>query len=161
MRGFAVATAAATMVGQSLGMNKPDRAQRSALVSYALGGGIMVVVGIGFIFFGRIGADLFSEDPQVQQLTTQALFITGFIQAGFAAAMVFGGSLRGAGDTMAVMLLNAVSVLTLRVTGVWYVAHVLHKGLAAVWIVLASELTIRGLLITARFFQGGWKRIRV
>src|SRR6185369_4246657 len=84
MMGFAVATAAATMVGQILGMKRPHRAERAAWISYAFGGGIMALLGIGFILFGRYPAMMFSKDPQVVELTTRCLFITGFIQSGFA-----------------------------------------------------------------------------
>ena len=61
MTGFAVATAAATMVGQSLGMRYLHRATRSAYVGYAVGGGIMVTAGIGFILFGNIRPMLFTR----------------------------------------------------------------------------------------------------
>ena len=100
------------------------------------------------------------SSAQIVALTTRCLMITGFIQSGFAANLVFGGALRGAGDTLTVMLLNLASVVTLRFTGVLYVGYH-HLGLAAVWVCLSSELFIRGSLVTARFFQGGWKRVIV
>jgi putative MATE family efflux protein len=161
MMGFAVATAVATMVGQSLGMKRPDRARRCAYLAYALGGGIMITAGIGFILFGKYPAMLFSEDPVVRALTTRCLFTTGFIQCGFAAALIFGGALRGAGDTMAVMFLSAFSVFVFRLGGVIVAVHWLHIGLGGVWIVLCVELMIRGSLIFGRFVQGGWKKIAV
>src|SRR5262249_39987999 len=46
--GFAVATAAATMAGQSLGMKNPGRATRSAYLAYAMGGSIMTCCGLIF-----------------------------------------------------------------------------------------------------------------
>ena len=121
----------------------------------------MALLGIGFILFGRYPAMMFSKDPQVVELTTRCLFITGFIQSGFASALIFSGALRGAGDTLVVMILSAASMFGLRFLGVLVVVHVLHRGLTAVWIVLASELFIRGLLIFVRFRHGGWKRIAV
>jgi putative MATE family efflux protein len=159
--GFAVATATATMVGQSLGMKRPHRAERAAYLSYALGGGIMIVAGFGFIFFGKYPAMLFSDDPTVRVLTTRCLFITGFIQSGFAAALIFGGALRGAGDTFAVFLLLLINMFCIRLLGVYLVARVFHLGLPAVWVVLASELFIRGCLMFIRFRHGGWKKIAV
>jgi putative MATE family efflux protein len=161
MMGFAVATAAATMVGQSLGMNQPRRAQRCGYLAYALAGGIMTLMGIAFILFGKYPAMLFSDDPLVRQLTTRCLFITGFIQSGFAAAMVFSGALRGAGDTMVPMVLNAASMFLIRFAGVFLVAHVLHYGLGATWIVLCADLVIRGILMFVRFANGRWKAIAV
>jgi Na+-driven multidrug efflux pump len=161
MLGFAVATATATMVGQSLGMKRPHRAARAAYISYVLAGGIMFLAGIGFILFGKYPAMFFSEDPAVQQLTTRCLFITGFCQAGFAGALVFGGALRGAGDTLAVLLLLIGNMFVIRLLGVFLVAHVFKLGLAAVWCVLATELFTRGIVMFARFQHGGWKKIAV
>jgi Na+-driven multidrug efflux pump len=56
---------------------------------------------------------------------------------------------------------NLVSILLIRLTGVLIVGWYLRLGLAAVWIVLAGELVIRGLLIYGRFLHGGWKRVEV
>lgn len=161
MMGYAVATAVATMVGISLGMKSDDRARRCAYLGYLVGGSFMTLAGIVFIFFGRYPAMFLSDDPQVQQMVTQCLFITGFIQAGFAGALIFGGALRGAGDTFAVMLLLLVNMFAIRLLGVFLVAHVFKLGLAATWCVLAGELGSRGLVLFVRFRHGAWSRITV
>jgi putative MATE family efflux protein len=161
MMGFAVATAVATMVGQSLGMGRPIRAQRSAYVGYALGGGIMTFAGIVFIVLHRWLATLLSDDPRTQQLASTCLLITGFIQCGFAAAMIFNSALRGAGDTFAAMVLNTASVFAVRLFGVYVAVKWLNLGLAAVWIVLGGEMMLRGGMMYARFLHGGWKKISV
>jgi putative MATE family efflux protein len=161
MMGFAVATAVATMVGQSLGMKKPARAQRSAYVGYAVGGGIMTCVGIIFILFNKQLAMILSADTLTQQLASKCLFITGFIQCGFAAAMIFSSALRGAGDTLSVMMLNTTSVFAVRLVGVIFVVKYVGFGLTGVWIVLSSEMMLRGAIMYGRFLHGGWKRIEV
>jgi putative MATE family efflux protein len=137
--GWAFATAAATIVGQSLGMNDPRRAKRGAYLAYALGGGVMTLCGVAFILFGRhFAAWMLPNQPAVAALTAQCLFVTGFIQSGFAASMIFSGALRGAGDTVAVMAINLLSTLALRLAGVLVVVFIFKQGLLAVWIVLAS-----------------------
>ena len=162
MSGIAFGTAGATLVGISLGMGDPRRATRCAYAAYAVGGGLMTVMGILFITLGRYPAQwLAPPQGNIIALTTRCLFITGFIQSGFAANLIFGGALRGAGDTFAVMRLNLISVISLRFSGVVYVGLILKKGLPAIWCVLASELFIRGSIIYGRFLQGGWKRVRV
>ncbi|HEV2295170.1 MAG TPA: MATE family efflux transporter [Tepidisphaeraceae bacterium] len=160
MTGFAIAVAVTTMVGQSLGMKDPRRAQRAAYLGYAIGGGFMTLVGVLFIFFAQYPAALLAGDPAIRDLTAKCLQITGFCQAGFAAAIIFGGALRGAGDTFAVMLITMVSILTLRLGGVWLLGYY-RQPLAVIWILLACDLFIRGLLVYGRFLHGGWKRIRV
>lgn len=161
MVGFAVATAAATLVGQSLGMRDPQRATRAAYLAYLVGGGAMTALGIVFITLGRYPAQWIGANQQIADLTTRCLFITGFIQCGFASNAIFGGSLRGAGDTLSVMLLNLASVLTIRLVGVMIVGAYLHMGLPAIWVVLSCELFTRGFLVYLRFLHGGWKETRV
>ena len=161
MCGFAVAAAAATMVGQSLGMNNPRRATRSAYLAYAVGGAFMTLCGLAFIFAGDLFANWLSANERIADLTARCLFITGFIQCGFAAAAIFGGALRGAGDTLAVMILSLSSILFIRLAGSLFVGVYLGKGLVGIWVVLAIELFLRGVLIYARFLHGGWRHVKV
>jgi putative MATE family efflux protein len=160
MTGYAISIAVATMVGQSLGRKDPRRAGRSAYLGYAVGGGFMALMGLGFIFFAQIPASLLAVDPSVRELTARCLRITGFCQAGFAASIIFGGALRGAGDTVMVMLLVTASVVLIRGGGV-YIMGQYHEPLWMIWIILASDLFVRGILVYGRFLQGGWKKIRV
>ena len=161
MAGFAAATAAATMVGQSLGMRDPRLARRYGYAAYLLGGGLMTLCGLSFIVFGRLWARAFSADPQIVDLTAKCLFITGWIQPAFAAAMIFGASLRGAGDTLVVMLYNLASITLVRLVGVILVARAWGYGLPAIWAVLSFELCIRAALMYRRFAAGRWQEIRV
>lgn len=160
--GFAFATAAATLVGQSLGMKDPGRARRATYLTYAIGGGIMAACGVVFILFGRTLAEwMLPNQPQIAGLTARCLFITGFIQGGFAASMIFSGALRGAGDTVVVMGINLFSTIFLRLAGALFVVFVLGWGLPGVWVVLASELFCRGVMVWLRFEQGGWRHLEV
>jgi putative MATE family efflux protein len=162
LSGMAFGTAAATMVGTSLGRKDPDRARRSAYMAYFVGGGIMTLCGILFITLGRYPSEFIStQDLKIIQLTTTCLFITGFIQSGFAANIIFGGALRGAGDTFAVMCINLSTVIFLRFAGVIVIGFYFRMGLPAIWCVLAGELFVRGVGIYLRFVRGGWSKIQV
>jgi putative MATE family efflux protein len=162
LSGIAFATAAATMVGARLGQKRPDLAEKCAYLAYAVGGGIMTFCGILMITLSRYPVRWLSpDDPHIIDLATRCLRITGFIQCGFAANLIFGGALRGAGDTMAVMTLNLSTVIGIRFAGAIYVGLYLKMGLPAIWMVLATELFIRGTLVYLRFLQGGWKRLKI
>lgn len=159
--GYAFAMAASTMVGQSLGMNDPARARRSAYLAYAAGGGTMGFMGLLFILFSRQFGHFLAEDPAIVDLVAQCLFIAGFAQLGFAASMIFSFALRGAGDTVTVMAINLACILGLRLTGALLAANYFKLGLPAIWLVLAGELMIRGAAIFLRFLHGGWKHVKV
>jgi putative MATE family efflux protein len=160
--GFAFATAAATLVGQSLGMKDPRRAKRGTYLTYAIGGGIMTLCGVIFILWGRTLALLMlPHQPEIADLTATCLFVAGFIQAGFAASMIFSGALRGAGDTVVVMGLNLFSTIVVRLLGVLIVVFVFKQGLVGVWCVLSAELLLRGLIVWLRFERGAWRHVEV
>jgi len=61
---------------------------------------------------------------------------------------------------MAVMLISMVTILTVRFGGVLVLAH-FKQPLPVLWMLLATDLFIRGVLIYARFLHGGWKKIKV
>ena len=156
MTGFAVATAAATMVGHALGAGDPVRARRAGYVAFALGGGMMALAGLMFILVNGPLARAINDDPAVASETASLQFVVGFAQVPFAAMMVFGGCLRGAGDTTSVMLRNLGSAILVRMLGVILATQVLGYGLTAVWVVLSIDLTVRGVLLFARFYSGRW-----
>ena len=160
--GFAFAIAAATMVGQSLGMRNWNRARRSGYVAFAVGGGIMTFFGVVFILFGRILAGwMLPKQPEIAALTARLLFLAGFGQIGFAGSMIFSGALRGAGDTLAVMRINLLSILGVRLVGVMIAVYVFGGGVVAVWGVLVMELMVRGVLAWGRFATGKWRHAEV
>jgi Na+-driven multidrug efflux pump len=161
MTGLAFATAAATVVGQSLGMRQPHRAVRAAHLTYFIGGGAMTLGGVCFILFRYPLAHFLSNDPAIMNLAAKCLLITAFAQPGFACSLVYAGALRGAGDTFVVMIVNLASIIGLRLVGAVIVTLVLGYGLPAVWMVLAGELSLRGLFVFARFQHGGWKQLQV
>lgn len=159
--GFGFAIAASALVGQSLGMGDPERARRCAHLSYALGGSVMGFLGVVFILLGKTIASLLSNDPKVIDLTGTCLHYAGVIQVLFAAALIYGSALRGAGDTMGVMALNLSSILLIRLLGAYVIAEVLGYGLGAIWIVLCIDLCVRGVSMIIRFRRGRWMTLKV
>jgi Na+-driven multidrug efflux pump len=156
MTGFAISIAAATMVGQSLGMKDPIRARRSGTVAYAVGGGVMTSVGIAFLIFAEPMCRLMTDSPAVVAEATPALRIAGLSQVAFAAMMIYGGALRGAGDTTAVMTRNLSSALVIRALGAAVLVKGFGLGFLAVWWLLVIDLVVRGGLLAARFYRGSW-----
>jgi putative MATE family efflux protein len=161
MPGLALMTATATLVGQSLGRKDPARAARATWIGFGLGVSVMVAWGAAFALAGRSLASVMTNDPRAIDLAATCLSITAFAQVGFAATLVFGGALRGAGDTLAVMLIGIASQVGVRLTAVLVLTKGFGLGLPAVWCALTGELTLRGLVIFLRFAHGGWKHVKV
>jgi putative MATE family efflux protein len=155
MVSFGIGISAATLVGQALGAQNPSLAKRSAWACYILGGSLMTFCSFLFIFFGRAMSGVMSTDPVVTDLTARCLFITAFCQPLFAAAIIFSGSLRGAGDTFWVMILLLANILVVRLGGVLFAVKVMHWYLPGIWVILVIELTTRGFSCLPGFSRGG------
>lgn len=160
--GFAMGTAAATLMGQYLGAGHPGMAARAAVVCSAVAAAVMAVFGYVFIVHPGAMLALMSDQPLHREIVPDLLRLAGYVQIPFAVLLVLRGGLRGAGDTRMAMILTSIGIFALRVPGCVVIALLMpERGLYAIWLVMVVELTIRALLFAARFAHGGWKRIRV
>lgn len=161
MPGFGFAVAGTTLVGQGLGARDPKRAERSGYITYQMAAALMTVMGVIFILFPSSLIGLFTDDPAVVQMAVIPLRIIGFVQPLLAAAMVFPGSLRGAGDTRFPMYVTSLTIWTIRVPAALFLGLGLGMGLTGAWLGMATDLATRGIIFFLRFRGGHWKLIRV
>ena len=174
--GTAFQIASATMAGQFLGAGDIARARRGAWACCLTGGGFMTVAGLLFFFQGRFFALLFlgDADTPVAVLTADLLQIVAVSMPSLALSMILTGALRGAGDTRWPLAITLCGYLLIRIPGAYWLAWdeialplvgttVAGFGLGAVgaWYAMAADVVFRSLLVTVRFLQGGWTRIRV
>ncbi|UCC62452.1 MAG: MATE family efflux transporter, partial [Anaerolineae bacterium] len=161
MPGFGFAVAGTTLVGQGLGARDPGRAERSGYLTYQMALSLMAVMGLGFIFFPRPLIGLFTDDSAVIQMAVTPLRIVGFVQPLLAAAMVFPGCLRGAGDTRFPMVVTSVTIWAIRVSAAAVLGLWLGLGLTGAWLGMATDLATRGIVFFLRFRGGRWKLMKV
>lgn len=160
--GFAMGTAAATLMGQYLGAGNAKMAARAALVCSAVAAAVMSIFSYVFIVHPDAMLALMSDQPQHREIVPDLLRLAGYVQIPFAILLVLRGGLRGAGDTRMAMILTSIGIFALRVPGCIVVALLWpDRGLYAIWLVMCAELTIRAVLFAARFMHGGWMRLKV
>lgn len=159
--GFAMGTAAATLVGQYLGAGNARMATRSVWACAAVAALFMSAAALAFLFAGDFLTRQISRDPLHLELVPQLLFIAGCIQPAFAIAMVLREAIRGAGDTRWAMAINWGSTFLVRVPLSYVVGYTMGHGLVGVWVVLCGEIVVRAFLLLARFLHGGWRRVTV
>lgn len=156
LAGMAFATAATTMVGQSLGARQPERA--AAAGWWATGTAVvwMVAMGVVFILFGDAIFRLYGADEVVRERGRLALLFMGFGQAPQAIAFVLAGALRGAGDTRATFLGGLAGTCGLRVLVAYGLGIAAGIGYPAIWLAWVSDWLMRSVLFVWRFRSGKW-----
>ncbi len=156
MPAFGIASAATTLIGQSVGARRLDMTRRLGRLTVLLGTGLMALVGVVLYAAAPLMMGLLSPDPQVVALGVQVLRIEAFAEPLYGASIVATGVFRGAGDTAVPSLFNFISMWAVRLPLAALLAP--QIGLRGVWLAMAIELTVRGILFLVRLFGGRWHR---
>ena len=103
---WGLSNAAATLVGQSLGAKKPDRAEKAVYRTGFYNMGYMGLVSVAFLFFPGPLVAIFSKETAVAATAVSCLSIFGLAYMSYAWGMVLMQAFNGAGDTITPTLIN-------------------------------------------------------
>ncbi len=154
---WGISNAASTLVGQNLGAKKPDRAQKSVMVTGWVNMILLGTVGLVYIIFPGPFIGLFIDDPPVLKSGIECLRIVsiGFIAYGF--GMVITNSFNGAGDTATPLKVNLFAYWMIEIPLAWILAirfGMNENGVCWAIVIAESVMTITAYLI---FRKGKWK----
>jgi Na+-driven multidrug efflux pump len=158
---WGMSNAAATMVGQGLGAQKPDRAERAVWIAarynlYFLGG-----VGVLFLFFAPRIVGIFTSDPAVARYAIDGLRVVAAGFVFYAYGMVLTQAFNGAGDTWTPTLINLFCFWLFEIPLAWLLALKLGMGPHGVFLAIALAYTSVAVISAVLFKRGSWKTRRV
>lgn len=159
MPAFAFQMAITTLVGQSLGAEKPKLAEKFVKTTMIMGISVMLVTGTGLYVFSEQLIGLFTPDQEVIKIASKCLELMAFIQAPQVAAWIFSGVLRGSGDTTVNFYISASTNWGVRTLFSVIAIRFLHLPLIASFAVMAIEICVRLVLLFIRYKGGKWKTI--
>lgn len=151
MPGYGLGAAATTLVGQSVGARDYKGARRLGGIAVAMGAIMMGCTGLIMYGICPLVFRFLTPVPEVRELAAQVLRIGLFAEPLFGVSIVASGALRGAEDTLVPSILHLLSMWVVRLG--LSVILVGPLGLSGVWIAMAVELCIRGLMML-------WRQIR-
>ena len=152
-----LANAAATLVGQNLGAEKPDRAERSVWTAGFLNAGILGIAGLFFIIFSDLVISIFTQDPEVAAYGRDCLRIVGYGYAFYGLGMVMESSFNGAGDTWTPTYLNFFVFWLFEIPLAYVLANRLGWGPQGVFWAITISFSILAVTSALLFKRGKWK----
>ncbi len=161
MPGIGFSVAATTMVGQSLGAKRPDRAEANGWECNRMALWVMGLMAAVFFAFPAFLLRLYTPDLAVVSAGVVALRIVAFTQLPEAVGFVLSGALRGAGDTRTVLWVTAIGAWAVRLGTSLVFVFAFHWGLAGAWIAMFLDWVVRAIYLIIRFRRGSWKEVRV
>lgn len=156
MPGYGISDASTTLVGQSLGAGNRSLARSFGRITITLGVTVMAVLGAVMWLLAEPMMTFFTADPDVISLGTMALRTEAWAEPMFGAAIVTYGVFIGAGYTLTPSITNFSCIWGVRVTLSLLLAS--RLGLFGVWLAMAIELGVRGLIFLVLFARGRWLR---
>ena len=158
---WGLASAAATLVGQNLGAGKIKRAQISVLLTSRYNAIFLGLITILFLIFGSSIAGLFSDDPEVIEIASEALKIITLGYVFFGIGMVMIQAFNGAGDTRTPALINVLVLWLIEIPFAYALAIYLEMEATGIFVAIAICHSLHALVSWGLFKKGRWKTVRV
>ena len=158
---WGMANAAATLVGQNLGANQPERAEKSAWRTAFFNMIFLGSVSVLFLLFAAPIIKFFTADPEVIEGGMRCLQIVCLGYPFYAYGMVIAQSFNGAGDTRTPTVINFFGFWMFQIPLAFTLANLLAVGPSGVYIAIAiseSAIAIASIII---FRKGKWKMVKV
>jgi Na+-driven multidrug efflux pump len=158
---WGLSNAAATLVGQNLGAQRPDRAEQAVWRTAFYNMLFLGSLGVFFVVFATPVVKLFLDDPAVIPLAAVALRTFACGNVGYAYGMVMLQAFNGAGDTVTPTIVNFFGFWVLELPLAWVLAKTVGmraEGAFLSIVIAECAMATAGIVL---FRQGKWKRKRI
>ncbi|MCR4438306.1 MAG: MATE family efflux transporter [bacterium] len=164
---YGIGIAVSILVGQWIGADRPDLAEKSTWSGFHLSAAYMTLFAFGYLVFPRVFLRPFAAQADAAQMAR--VFATAVVLLRFVAAyslfdamnVIFGSAIKGAGDTRFVALVNVALSWAVMVIPSYVAVSVFGKGLLTMWGAATLYIMLVGLTFLLRFLRGKWKSMRV
>jgi putative MATE family efflux protein len=161
MPAYGVGAAAATMVGQALGADNPDRAEQSVWVAARINMLLLGLTGVLFWIFAPTMVSWFSDTPEVREVASYALRTMSLGFPLYALGMVLEQSFNGAGDTRTPSWINFFVFWVLQIPLAWWMSQRTELGFRGVFIAVPMAYSALAIVSALLFRRGSWKAKKV
>jgi putative MATE family efflux protein len=161
MPGMGLGAASGTLVGQNLGANQPERAEKSGWMASAVVTGIMIVGSLAILLWAEEIIGLFTTEPDLVELASVFMRIAtaGYLVMGFSA--VLAQSISNAGDTLPPMIFNIVMMWVAQIPLAWALPKFTGMEVLGIrWAIVIGRY-VAGIAYIIYFRLGRWKHKKV
>ncbi len=158
---WGMANAAATLVGQNLGANQPDRAEKSVWRTAFFN---MIFLGfVTILFFSMADPILrmFTSDEAVLENGILCLQIVSLGYIFYAYGMVISQAFNGAGDTATPTVLNFFGFWTFQIPLAYALAIIFDFGPPGVYAAISIAESCIAIVAIIIFKRGKWKLVKI
>lgn len=161
MPAWGMSNAVATLVGQNLGAQKPDRAERSVWITGIWNMAFLILVAVVYFFHSKTLVGIFTNEAGVIEIGGMWLKIVSYSYFVYAWWMVATQAFNGAGDTITPTKINLVFFWLIQIPLSYFMSTILGMNVEGVfWAIFISETSV-GLFTLWLFKKGKWKNFQI
>ena len=155
-----IGSAISTIVGQNIGANNIQRADKTFHIALRIGATFLFIFGtiLSMRFIAEPIVRFFSTDENVIPLATQFLSLMAMCCWTNAFYNVSQGLFQGCGHTMITMLIDAIRIWGFRFLTLWFCSSILHMGVESVWYSVVVSNALSALCLYLLYWTGIWKK---
>lgn len=161
MPAWGLSNAAATLVGQNLGAQQPDRAEKSVWKTAQYNAIFMAIVSVLFFTCAEFFVSLINNDPAVVKTAVLALRIVSMGYIFYGVGMVMINAFNGAGDSKTPTWINLFWFWVFQIPFAYLLAIVWNMGPTGVFIAIVVTETCITITSVILFKRGKWKLIKI
>jgi len=157
MPAMTFAQALSTFVGQNLGANKPQRAEKAVWATGKINMGLLFIIACVLFFSSSFLVSVFNDNQEVIQVGSMCIKIVALGYVFYALGMVMTQAFNGAGDTVTPTLINALCFWAMEIPLAFYLALETSLDTKGVFLAITISESMMGLVATLWFMRGRWK----
>ncbi len=161
MPSWGMSNAAATLVGQNLGAQKPERAEQSVWKTGKYNAYFMLIVSLFYLLFAEMIIKIFSDEPQIIEYGALSLRVIAAGYVFYAYGMVIIQSFNGAGDTKTPTIINFFCFWVFQLPFAYLAALVFEWGAMGVFLSITFAEILIAVIGIIWFRKGKWKEVKV
>ena len=158
---ISAAMATAIVVGHSIGANEYDFAYEKVMSTLKKSMIISITIALINFLISPVTIGIFTDNTSVVNLGHKIMFICIFLEIGRTANLVIINSMRAAGDVKFPTYLGMASMWGVSVLLGYLFGIVFDFGLVGIWIAMALDEIVRGVVVYIRWKRGTWRGKRI
>lgn len=155
---LAIGMGTAIITGRLVGAGRKEEAYQRVWVSLRWGFLCTLIINIVVVVFREPIMGLFTSDPEILRISTQVILLSLFLETGRVFNIILINSLRAAGDAKFPVYMGLVSMVGVSLPLGYVLAFQFNLGLAGVWLAVAADEWIRGIVMFFRWRSRAWER---
>ncbi|WP_276166538.1 MATE family efflux transporter [Zobellia alginiliquefaciens] len=161
MPSWGMSNSAATLVGQNLGAQQPERAEKSVWKTGKYNAIFMGVVSVIYLLFAYDIVAWFNTNPIVVENGGLCLQIIAIGYIFYAYGMVVTQAFNGAGDTGTPTKINLIAFWLFQLPFAYLAAITFNLGAMGVFIAITAAEVLLAIISMIWFKKGNWKKVSV